>query len=136
MVSMLDKNPEKVLVGIAGHLKEKIKKPEWANYVKTGVGRERLPDDSDWWFARSASIMRRLYKEGTIGVSKLRSYYGNSHRRGHKPAHFAAGGGKIIRTILQDLTKANLVKLSEKPKGRTLTPEGRKLMDAVAKSIK
>ncbi len=136
MVSALDNDPEKLIGGLANALKEKMKKPEWATYVKTGVGRERLPDDPDWWFARSASIMRRLYKDGPVGVSKLRSYYGNSHRRGHKPAHFAKGGGKVIRTILQDLTKANLVKVSEKPKGRILTPEGRKLMDAISKSIK
>ncbi|MBS3054331.1 MAG: 30S ribosomal protein S19e [Candidatus Aenigmarchaeota archaeon] len=136
MSSPLDSDQEKLTKELAEALKEKLEKPEWASYVKTGMGKERLPDDPDWWFYRAASVMKRLYKDGPVGVSKLRSYYGNKHRRGHKPARFAKGGGKIIRAILQDLEKASLAKKTEKPKGRALTPEGMKLLNKVAKSLK
>ena len=46
--------------------------PEWARFVKTGSDRQRKPEDPDWWFMRSASILRRIYMEGPVGVERLR----------------------------------------------------------------
>ena len=31
-----------------------IDTPEWAEFVKTGVDRERPPSQENWWFLRSA----------------------------------------------------------------------------------
>jgi small subunit ribosomal protein S19e len=136
MVSILDGNKDKLMKNLATALKDKIKKPEWADFVKTGYGKERMPDDTDWWYFRAASILKSVYSNGPVGVSKLRTKYGNKHRRGHKPARFAKGGGKIIRTILQDLEKATLIEKTEKPKGRVLSKEGQKLLNSVSKESK
>ena len=134
MVSIRDVEARKVIDMAAEQLKEKIKMPQWAVYVKTGVNRERPPESRDWWYVRGAGILRRLYIDGPVGVSRLRTYYGGLHRRGHKPAHFARGGGKVIRTLLIDLEKAGLV--AKQKKGRALTKEGIKLVNAAAKKAK
>jgi small subunit ribosomal protein S19e len=136
MVSILDADADKLIKRIAEELKKKIKQPEWSLFVKTGVSRERPPEQKDWWYLRAASILRRIYLNEPVGVSKLRSYYGGRHRRGHKPAHFAKGSGKIIRAILQDLEKAGLVEKAEKRKGRVLKKEGKKFVAGVAKQIR
>ena len=139
MVSIRDVDSKKLVDIAAEQLKEKIKMPQWAVYVKTGVNRERPPESKDWWYVRGASIMRRLYVDSPVGVSRLRTRYGGLHRRGHKPAHFARGGGKIIRTLLTDLEKAGLVAKQKKGNvviGRVLTKEGIKLVNAAAKKAK
>ena len=134
MVSIRDSEARK-LVELAGtDLKGKIKMPEWALYVKTGVSRERPPENPDWWYVRGASLMRRIYLDGPVGVSRLRSYYGSLQRRGHKPSHFARAGGKVIRTLLIDLEKAGLI--SKDKKGRVLTKEGKLFINSAAKRAK
>lgn len=136
MVSARDAEPQKLIEKTAEELKKVMEQPEWARYVKTGMSRERPPEQRDWWYLRSASVLRKVYIDGPVGVSRLRSFYGGLHRRGHKPARFARGSGKIIRVILQDLEKAGLVAKAEKKKGRVVTPQGQRLMSAAAKNVK
>ncbi|MFC1803501.1 30S ribosomal protein S19e, partial [Thermoproteota archaeon] len=96
--------PADVLINkLSDYVKENMREvqpPEWAGYVKTGSHTERVPQSPDWWYVRTASILRKLYMNGPIGVSKLRKYYGGRKRRGVRPAHFAKAGGNIIRKIL------------------------------------
>ena len=134
MVSSRDVNQQKLVEVMSSGLKGSFEMPEWAKFVKTGVSRERQPEQTDWYFFRSASILRKICYDGPVGVSKLRSYYGGLHRRGHKPAHFAKGGGKIIRTILQQLEGAGYV--AKEKKGRLVTPKGQKFIDGAAKLAK
>ena len=137
MVSARDANPELLVKKTAVELQKKIHMPEWAKFVKTGVSRERPPEQDDWWFLRAASLHRRIYMDGPVGVSKLRTYYGGLQRQGHQPAHFKKAGGKIIRTILQDLERVGLIEKINKPKkGRIVTREGQKFLDKVAKECK
>ena len=131
--------PADVLIDrLSGYLKENIREiqsPEWAGYVKTGSQAERVPQNPDWWYVRSASILRKLYMNGPVGVSRLRKDYGGRKRRGVRPAHFAKAGGNIIRTILQQLEQAGL---SQKDgiKGRVVSGKGRSLLDAMSTQIK
>ena len=110
---------------------EEISKPEWANFVKTSRARDRPPANADWWYARAASILRKPYILGPIGVNKLKVKYGGKKNRGHKPEKFFKGSGKIIRTILQQLEAAKLIEQTEKGahKGRILTAKGKSLLD-------
>jgi small subunit ribosomal protein S19e len=119
---------------IKGNIRE-VTPPMWAAYVKTGTHAERAPQDSDWWYVRTASMLRKLYINGPIGVSKLRKEYGGRKRRGVRPAHFAKAGGKIIRSILQQLETAGLVEKANKG-GRVPSPKGRSLLDAMSGQIK
>lgn len=119
---------------IKGNFRE-VTPPEWAAYVKTGSHVERAPQDPDWWYIKSASMLRKLYIKGPIGVSRLRKEYGGRKRMGVKPAHFRRAGGAIIRRILQQLEAAGLVNTVE-GKGRTISPKGRSFLDAMSAQIK
>ena len=125
LVDLLSKELEKM---------EVMKPPEWARFVKTGVCKERPPSQKNWWYIRSASVLRKLYLEGPIGVSRIRRIYGHRKRRGHKPEHKYPASGAIIREIFQQLEKAGFVK-NEKRKGRMLTEKGRTFLKDVSKSI-
>jgi len=121
-------------------LKEELKKekdiqpPAWSNFAKSGPHRERPPQQKDFWYIRSASVLKRIYVDGPIGVSKLRTFYGGRKRRGYKPAKFKKSAGNIIRKILQQLEKAGLVQTVKG--GRKITPKGQKLLSKVAKEAK
>lgn len=134
MVSSRDVSQQKLVEKMSVQLKDSIAMPEWAKFVKTGVSRERQPEQADWYHLRSASVLRKIYRDGPVGVQKLRGYYGGLQRRGHKPAHFKKGGGKVLRTILQQLEAAGFVK--KEKKGRLITPQGQKLVDGAAKNLK
>tara|TARA_Y100000310_G_C20672881_1_gene811246 strand:+ start:260 stop:673 length:414 start_codon:yes stop_codon:yes gene_type:complete len=137
MVSAKQSDSNKLIKATAEQLQGKMEMPEWAKYVKTGSGKERQPDDAQWWFVRSASVLRKIYLNGPVGVQRLRSVYGNLKNRGHKPSKFRRGSGKILRVILQDLEKTGYVVQSKtNKKGRIVTSEGQKFLDNVAKSIK
>ena len=118
---------------IKGNINE-IKPPVWAEYVKTGSHVERAPHDPNWWYVRTASLMRKLYMNGPIGVSNLRKAYGGRKRMGVRPAHFRKAGGNILRKILQQLETAQLVEKVDK-KGRIVSLKGRSLLDAMSGQI-
>jgi small subunit ribosomal protein S19e len=119
---------------IKGNFRE-VEPPEWAAYVKTGSHAERAPQDPDWWYVRTASMLRKLYINGPVGVSRLRKEYGGRKRRGVKPAHFRKAGGNIIRSILQQLEAADLA-AKDGNKGRVVSGKGRSLLDAMSGQIK
>jgi len=117
--------------------KESIKPPEWAPYVKTGVHKERTPENPDWWYVRSAAVLRSIMLKKIVGVNRLRTKYGGKERRGVKPAVFKKGSGSVIRKVVQQLEKAGLLTQNQKgKKGRVITPEGMKLIDSAAKKVK
>lgn len=134
MVTIFDANVSKSIEKLAESLKSQIKEPEWAKFVKTGAGKERPPSIPDWYFMRAASVLRTVYIRGPIGVQKLRVKYGSKKNRGHNPEKFYKGSGKVLRTILQQLEKAELVKFQKDSvhKGRIVTPKGRSLVDKTA----
>ncbi len=113
---------------------EELKPPEWSFYVKTGVHKERPPNQPDWWYVRAASILRRIYLEGPVGVSRLRTRYGGRKNRGSAPEHFRRGGGKIIRTILQQLESAGFIKRVEK-EGRKITRRGVEFLEKISNDV-
>lgn len=122
-------------------LKEELKKvkeiapPAWSQFVKSGVNRERIPLQDDFWYVRTASVLRRLYLDNSTGVERLRSYFGGKKRRGHKPARFRKASGSIIRKIVQQLETAGLVEKNANKVGRKLAPAGRKLLDKIAYEV-
>ncbi len=136
MIDYEDTN--ELIIKVAEKLKSIIDKPHWANFIKTGVNKERPPLDEDWWYMRASSILRAVENKGPIGVSKLRTKYGGRKNRGMKPEHTFKGSGKIIRTILQQLEDAKLVEKGNKGvhKGRLITGDGRKLLYGTVKEMK
>lgn len=137
MISPREVDPQK----FNSTLKEELKKvkdispPSWSRFVKSGVHRERIPQQEDFWHVRSAAVLRRLYLDNSAGVDRLRSYFGGKKRRGHKPAHFREASGSIIRKIIQQLESAGLVEKNANKQGRKLTAQGKKLLDKIAYEV-
>lgn len=127
---------QELVLCLAEELKDIIEMPTWAKFVKTGVHRETLPKNPDWWYIRAASILRVVFIRGPVGVSKLRIRYGGRQNRGYRPDRFALAGGKVIRTILQELEKAELIKQGKvgSHKGRIMTPKGGSLLAKATKA--
>jgi small subunit ribosomal protein S19e len=109
-----------------------IKKPEWAELVKTSTSNKRPTNEEDFWHKRSASILRQIYIRKIVGVQRLRTRYGGKKERGQRPEEFRRGGGKIIRVILQQAEEAGFVeKIKGKRTGRQLTQKGKDFMESV-----
>jgi small subunit ribosomal protein S19e len=130
-------NQQELVLQTAQELKKHIEMPQWAQFVKTGVHRETIPRNPDWWYIRAASILRMCHKLGPIGVSKLRTKYGGRQNRGMKPDKFALASGKVIRVILQQLQSAGLIKEHTVGvhKGRIATPAGASILAKAAKAV-
>jgi small subunit ribosomal protein S19e len=116
---------------------ESIQEPSWIKYAKSSTHKERPSQEKDFWYIRTASILRKIYMMGPIGVSKLRTKYGGLKGRGHKPERFYKGSGSIARKSLQQLEKAGFIQQTIKKghKGRIITAKGKKFMDTVAKNV-
>ena len=139
MTHILSVNPNELVNKAAEELeKQKLVEPlDWSKFVKTGHHKDRLPDSENWWFYRAAAILRSIARLGPVGTQKLRTKYGGKKNRGHKPEHVYKASGSIIRKILQQLEKSELIKQTEKGvhKGRVLTPKGTSLLDKIAVQI-
>lgn len=136
MVTVYDVDPQKLIERVKEELKkiEIIKPPRWALFAKNSCANERPPEQEDFWYIRAASILRRLYIDGPVGVSRLRTYYGRRRQHKRQREKFKKASGKIIRTILQQLEKVGLVEKVEK-KGRKLTPKGISFLNKIAYEI-
>jgi len=113
---------------------ESISLPEANIFSRTGVSKENLPEDKNWWYTRCASILRKIYVNNEVGVEKLRAEYGGKKNRGSKPHKARSGSGSITRRALQQLEKGGYVS-KIKGKGRVLTPKGRSFLDNTANEV-
>jgi len=126
--------PQKYNEALAKALVEisELQAPEWVELVKSGTSRERIPADPDFWYKRTASILRQLYLNGVVGVGKLRTRYGGKKNRGGRRSKFFKSSGKLIRVILQKCEEAGLVeKVDKLQHGRRLTEKGRNYLDSI-----
>ena len=112
--------------------------PEWAQFVKSSPAKERPIDDEDFWYKRTASILKQIYLRKIVGVNRLRTKYGSKKNRGYKPEEFRKGSGKIIRTILQQSDKAGFTEIAKDVKGvrgrkpgRQLTANGKSFLEGI-----
>lgn len=133
--SLYDVEGGKYTAKLASLLKKmpEFEMPEWAHYVKTSMTKERPPENADWWYVRAASILRQIYLRGTLGVGRLSTKYGSKMDRGMRPPRVYAGSKKVIRVILQQAEKAELLeKVKEGRHGRKLTKKGKQFLDETA----
>jgi len=119
---------------LAKYLRENVDEVQplpWATFAKTGNHVEKQPQNPNWWYTRSASVLRKVYVHGPIGLETLRADYGGRKNNGVKRPHATKAGGSNIRKILQQLETAGLIQTA-RPQGRVMTPKGRKLLQEVA----
>lgn len=134
MTTPHDVPASKFIDRLAKYLRENVDEVQplpWAAFAKTGTHVEKQPQNANWWYTRAASILRKVYIHGPIGLENLRSDYGGRKNRGSKPNRATKSGGSGIRKILQQLETAGLIK-TNRPQGRVMSPKGRKLMQEVA----
>jgi small subunit ribosomal protein S19e len=120
---------------------EVISQDEKFDFVKTGAHKERPPVQSNWWFLRSAAILRKVGRMGPIGVNHLSQAFGGPKNRGAAPNRAAAGSRSVIRSSLQQLEDAGLVTVRRNAAGnvnmgRVITSDGQKLLDNVAHEVR
>jgi small subunit ribosomal protein S19e len=137
LITPNDVPASKLIERLAKHMKQNIDQltpPSWANIVKTGAHVEKQPQNPDWWYIRCASLLRKIYVHGPIGLEKLRADYGGGKGFTVTPNHVAKAGGAILRKALQQLEAAALIQTS-KPHGRRVTREGRRLLQEMAEEV-
>jgi small subunit ribosomal protein S19e len=138
MVSVYDVPADALIEDVADRLSDRIEQPAWVEFAKTGHTREMPPEQDDFWFVRTASLLRKVAKKGPIGVDRLATEYGG-RKRGSTRYRVAGnssgnGGKKIIRTALQQLEEEGLVRTA-KGQGRRITSEGRSFLDNAANDV-
>ena len=126
-----------------------ISTPDWADYVKTGVTRERPPTQGklvvhplSGYFLERLPEMVRLASQHCLRCTV------EGKDNGSMPNTPATGSRHIIRTSLQQLQDAGLVELVPSKEvegedgkvqlysGRIITAAGQKLLDQVAHSVR
>jgi len=113
---------------------EDIPAPAWTKFVKTGSHADKPPHEEDWWHKRCASLLRKIYLHGPIGINDLRKEYGGGKPLGYGAAHHRDAGGAIIRNAVHGLEKLGYVEKVEK-KGRVVTKQGMQKLDRLATEI-
>lgn len=108
--------------------------PDWSKFVKTGIHREKPPVENDWWYIRTAAVLRKIYMNSPVGVKHVSQMFGGAVDRGSKPYKSWGGSRAIIRYTMKQLETAGLVKTVE-GKGRAIQPAGQKLLDNIAHEV-
>lgn len=128
--------PADVLISrLADILKnEDIPAPSWTPFVKTGVHADKPPQNRDWWYTRCASLLRKIYLHGPIGINELCKEYGGGKPHGYGAAHHRDAGGAIIRNAIHSLEKLGYLDKVEK-KGRVASKQGMQKLDKLATEI-
>ncbi|WP_132059073.1 30S ribosomal protein S19e [Halorussus amylolyticus] len=123
---------------VAAKLEDRLEQPDWAEFAKSGDGRELPPEQENFWSVRAASVLRKVATDGPVGVERLSTEYGGkkdgSNRYQVAPEHRTDGSRNVIRTILQQLQDEDLV-MSEGSAGRVVTGDGRSLLDDTAGEV-
>lgn len=134
MSDPLEVPPTALLPRLAEELRKAgtVSPPAWAAFARTGAHTERAPTQVDWWYLRSASILRKLYTQGPSGISRLAAEYGGRRDRGSAPYHAVKGSRSIVQEILKQLEKGGFV-TPVKLRGRALSAKGQSLVDKTAK---
>jgi small subunit ribosomal protein S19e len=119
---------------VAAKLKEaKIPKPDYIDFVKSGPGKERVPESQDFWYFRCASILRQVYINGPVGISSLRTRYGSRKEHIVSRHHHMRAGGSIIKDAFDALEKQNYIKKTKV--GRIIAPAGKSMLDKLSNEI-
>ena len=98
MTTVYDVPAEKLISKLVEILKkdEKFTPPEWSVFVKTGIHREKPPAEADWWYTRTAAVLRKIYIKSPVGVKRVSQLFGGAVNKGAKPYKAWSSSGAII----------------------------------------
>jgi small subunit ribosomal protein S19e len=136
MTTAYDVPADKLIPKLAEILKNdpNINPPDWSRFIKTGIHKDKPPVDNDWWYTRTAAVLRKIYIHSPVGVKHVSQMFGGSVDRGSKPYKAWSGSRAIVRHTMQQLETAGLIKTVE-GKGRVIQPAGQKLLDNTAHEV-
>ena len=139
-LTVKDVPASKFIPALAKHFKKKwedgkLEVPEWTDRVKTATHKELAPYNPDWYFVRAASLARRVYINGGVGVGQFTVHYGGSQRRGAAPRRFNKAAKGCIRHALQQLKELDIVDVKQDKKGRWITKNGQHELDTIANQL-
>jgi len=82
-----DVKPFRWIKVMAKHLKQegKLFVPNCADFIKTSHGRERAPQNPDWYYMRCAAVLRRIYIRPGVGMGGLAKKFASKKNRGSQP---------------------------------------------------
>ncbi len=89
--------------------------------------RELAPYNPDWYYVRAAAVARKVYLRPGRGVGGLRKAFGSVERRGVLTNHHKKAAGGVIRHILKQLEKLDVVQMSSNG-GRKMTSNGQQVI--------
>ncbi len=113
----------------------KILVPTCTDFLKTSHGRERAPQNHDWYYYRVASVLRHIYLRPGTGYGGMSKSFGNKKNKGSKPEATVRAATGPIHWACKSLEGLKLI-TKGKGKGRVLTRTGRKTADSVAFNAK
>ncbi len=132
MVNVKEVPPELLMKQLAEEFKKtKLEVPQWTDYLKAGIHKEKSWEDPDWFYIRLASTLRKVFIKGPIGISRLSEEYGGRVDNGSQGYHPGKGSRYIVRQMLQTLEKLGYVKKDKK--GRSIAPQGASILDKASK---
>jgi small subunit ribosomal protein S19e len=136
MTTVYDVPQQQLIAKVADHLRRvsQVSPPNWSAYSKTGSHTQRQPTERDWWYTRCASLLRKIYVHGPIGLTQLESDYGGRKEIGYFVGHHRDAGGSAVRKAIQQLESAGFVAKQGK-KGRILTGKAVSLLDRQSNEI-
>ncbi len=138
MVTIYDVPADALIEEVAARLEDRIDEPEWVEFAKSGAGKELPPEQEDFWYVRSASLLRKVAQNEPIGIERLATEYGSkkrgSNRYSVRPGEHEGGSRKLIRASLQALEDDGLVTTAA-GEGRRVSDEGEAFLSEVAADV-
>lgn len=138
MATIYDVPADALIEEVAARLEDRIDEPEWVEFTKSGSGKELPPEQDDFWYVRSASLLRKVAQNEPVGIERLATEYGSkkrgSNRYSVRPGRHSAGSRKLIRASLQALEEEGLVTTAA-GEGRRVSDEGEAFLSEVATAV-
>jgi len=138
MVTIYDVPADALIEAVAARLEDRIDEPEWVEFTKSGAGKELPPEQEDFWYVRSASLLRKVAQNEPIGIERLATEYGSKKRGSNRyivrPGEHEGGSRKLIRASLQALEDEGLVTTAA-GEGRRLSDDGEAFLTEVATEV-
>ena len=121
---------------MAAHFKQegKLFVPNCTELVKTSHGRERAPQNADWYYIRCASVLRSIYLRPGTGYGGLSKRYGIKKNRGSQPEITSRASRGLLHWCCKSLEGLKLI-AKGKESGRVVTKDGRKKADTIAFNV-
>ena len=131
-----DVNSWRWIKAAAKHFKSegKLFVPNCTELVKTSHGRDRAPQNVDWYYIRCAAVLRAIYLRPGQGTGGLSKRFGIKKNRGSRPEITTRASRGLLHWCCRSLEGLKLL-AKGKESGRVVTKEGRKKVDTIAFNV-